>query len=511
VLYVGRVQATLGPPGVASPSAIPGLATGDLLLVLVSDRDQTAQDVPGYTQLADVAHGDGVLRASVWAKRVTGAPGSEPDVSITWGGGGARVAEVQAWRGGDPSTILDAAVSTATGAGSVTTPGVTTVTAGALALHFVAAAAPFNGTIAGTAPLDVAVAAQLINGPSGSRDRQGAFALTTNPAGATGDADASGGNSATQTIGILIPLRVIPPVEAGRTDSATLGAAQDAVYDPTVRGINTDTITAGATQDAVQAEVGAATAAATLGSIQDAVLAHIAGEAAPSSLGASADAAYVPAGEVLYPSADTWQVTIAGLGSEPTKVEIRDDRGAVIVLYLTDEGIVPQTSEVVGLSAVADANYADRGGLTAATTVADTADGDFQSHRSPGWLARFVRVAWSWVGGPYIRIPAEQVADATVAATIGGAQEGYFTPLHAVADTEAAVAIGSEQEAVFHIVEPKVVIRVPVHVYGLAVKAMPLGTRGTRTPRAAVEAEPHALGVRADGNALNVIAETRRR
>lgn len=526
-IYVGRVTVTSG--SVLNPSAIPGLATGDWLLVfLASSNPATTHAVPGYTQIAQVA--GSTIRASAWFKQVSGAPASEPQINITWFG--YVVGEVQAWRGLDPTTLLDVAANTAVGSVSpISTASVTTVTAGAVALHAVYvwdAGGNVSAALNGNAPFDTGVAVTLMQ-PSGYvKQRQ--FRHDMGAPGATGAASATY-PTPTETASFLFALRPNPPIQADTSETSTFGAAQDASYDPTIRGLDTAAAVLATTQDAIQAEIGAHAAAVAFDVTQSAALDWAAApDAVAVVFGAILDATALAPGEVWYPGPDTWAAVITGLTPVPTEVRITDSVGATLVIHLTDSGIVPEDQAAATLAVAQDAGYwtpgeaeaaarfgatqdaaqADVDASAAAVTLGAAHDGEFQPLYRPTWLARFIRMAWTWVGGPYRRVPADQSADAALAVVLDALQDGNFTPRYAVADVALAVVLSVGQDATFIIVEPAVHVSVPAIPYGRAVKAIPLGHYVASIPWRAHEVHADSLGVRVPVHPQNFLVPATR-
>jgi hypothetical protein len=557
--YVGRKTASsAGGAASVTLSDWTALAAGDVLLVFsLHNKLSSAATLTGWTLLGKVTHPAGNPTAYAWAKRI-GDPATEPAVSVTWNDAAEfRTVEVQAWRDCDPTTILDGLVKSATGSTTITTPETSTATNEARVIHWVGHYAGNTTEITGTAPFDAAVDARfaaLAYAPSAYL-RHRSFSMVKSPAGATGSAIASGGASG-QTLGFLVALKPGPPTGAttetstaaatqdatvqdvaGQTEAATAGATAgwsyvagpnegdgeaaalaDASQDATQAdaGASVAAAVAGSTQDAAQGGAGESTATASAGATQDAGVHDPGGDTATSAADATQDADYLPPGTVVYPSADTWRVNGVTV---PATVRVEDDLGNVLIreydaagnLVRSEDLFTAGADEAATAGATQDAAQGDAGELDAAATAGATQDGDWQTRRHPGWLARVIRLGWSWVGGPYHRIPLEQEGWADAPATAAAGQDAYFTEQHAVADAGASATAGAEQDAIFHIVEPKVTVRVPAIPYGIRVHAIPRGVRVAAITWGGVSVPTHRRGLAVTAHPLNVLVPVTRR
>jgi hypothetical protein len=555
--YVGRQ--TVSNTGIrystVSVASWTALQPGDVLIVAAIHNwfpGYASLATAGYTLLGWQSVGGSSMgnpTLYVWGK-IIGDPASEPAITVDFGNHATDAGlVVEAWRGGDPATILDGAVTTSYGNSSVTTPETSTSVDGSRVVHYTVFYA-YSGAITGSSPYNVAVDAQFNGGNYGGDLRFCSFSKVQTPAGATGSATAAGPSGT--AIGILVPLKAGPP-RGAVSEGATLGATGDAVQaevgaataavapgvaadwtyaDGAGEGTQPSAVHPGSTQDAVQTDAGGQTAAASMGVAADAVQAEVAsataaasfgaataekladlgGQGAPAALGVTPDASYTPAGVVAYPGPDTWQVTLDGIGPDPVEVRITDNLGSTLVVHLNENGIVPepdnvaaqlgasadagywtpgQTTEAARLGSTQDARQVDQGAVAAPVALGTQSDAQVLPPLVSRWLAKLLRIGQSWLGGPYRRVPLEQSDFRNEKVTASAKQDAYFTPKDAVdSGPDVAVAVGATQDAVFHIIEPTdvcAVLPIPRNVF---VAPSPANIRAAPIRGGAMEVAP---------------------
>lgn len=543
--YVGQVTAN-ATTGVGSPKTISGLATGDVLLVDVfTEGTGSAHDVPGYTRIGTADLVTTNLRSSVWAKAVTGAPSSEPDVTITWPAG-TRAATFRAWRGVNPEQILNSAVSTATGTNSVTNAAVTTSDANATAVHIalgrgttsVGLGLPSGFSLAGTQ-----------TSATNLRDSHSRKDIAA--AGTTGTAAVTASGDPTDVHGYLFALSPPPNWPADTSEPVTLGATIDGSYlvDGQQTGATSENVAAGATQDAtytppIEADT---SEAVTLGASQDAGIGAITDATEGTTLGASQDATFLGLGEVTYPSSDTWQTTIA-VGPTVQKVTITDDQGsAPVILWVSEAGTEPIAEETVTLGTTADAQAADFGASSAPVTLGDAVGADYIAPQfgdaaaavtlgtttaaealpplPVDWATRTPWAGLSALAGPFAPDLFDLEGRRTESVTFGTATDavgmdygatdaavslgveavGAFGPAYDIAES-VGVTVGTETDAAFEpFVEKLAPITVKCPRYAVTV-ACPRYALTSRWPRHAltVERKPYALTISCERYALTL-------
>jgi hypothetical protein len=506
----------------------------------------------GWSKIGQVAQNNGWVAPTAYARQI-GNPASEPAFAVTFSNSLNYASRVELYAFRDvEAAVIDCASSNTWGTGaSISLPEISTVTDQALCLLFGANEGPSPGKTL-TAAL-TALEAMDSQAAAWRNLGTGAWSFVKSPAGATGQQGISQGTSGIGIAGLLIALRPAPP-RGSVSEGATLGATGDAVQaevgdasaavsagasadwayaDGAGEGTAPSSIHPGTAQDAVQSDAGGQTAPAAMGVSADAVQKEVAsataavgfgvtsterlddlgGGGAPATLGATPDASYVPAGVVTYPGPDTWQVTLDGIGPDPVEVRITDNLGSTLVIHLNENGIVPEPDNAAAqLGASADAGYwtpgdasgpahlgaqqdarqADAGGAAAAVTIGSQSDAQVLPPLTSRWLAKLMKIGQSWIGGPYRRIPLDQFGwGQDVAVATGVQQDSYFTAKDAVdSGPDAAVSVGAAQDAVWHIVEPAVIITVPPLTFGVVVEPFTYGIPVAPTPQPCFAADP---------------------